>query len=70
MNRNAGALLRDIRNMKKHNTITFSMTSKDIPGSNKDIKKARSSEQINLKGLVEVWQFIFRTKTKKLKILT
>lgn len=43
---NPGVLLRDIRNMKKHNTLTFTPqtpTSKDIISSVKDLKKARSS---------------------------
>lgn len=52
---NPNVLLRDIRNIKKNNTITFSMTSKEITGSVKDLKKARSSEQlVNLKGFLEV----------------
>jgi hypothetical protein len=38
-------LLRDVRNMKKNQMISQSMTSKDI-GSIKDLKKARSSEQL------------------------
>ena len=53
MNKNSGALLRDIRNMKKNSTITLSMTTKDI-GSSKDIVKTRSSEQINLHKLNDV----------------
>ena len=54
MNNNSGAMLRDIRKMRKNNTITLSMTSKDISGSSKDLKKVRSSEQINLKGFLDV----------------
>lgn len=51
---NPGVLLRDIRNIKKNSTLTLSMTSKDI-GSAKELKKARSSEQlINLKGFLDV----------------
>lgn len=66
---NPGVLLRDIRNMKKHNTLTLSMTAKDI-GSSKDLKKARSSEQlINLKGFLDVNNHnLSRIKTKKSKI--
>lgn len=49
-----GVLLRDIRNMKKNSTLNIPMTSKDIT-SVKDLKKARSSEQlINLKGFLDV----------------
>jgi hypothetical protein len=48
-------LLRDIRNIKKSGTLTLPMTSKDL-GSTKDVKKARSSEQlINLKGFLDVF---------------
>ena len=54
MNRSPGPLLRDIRNMKKNNTITFTATSKELPGSGKDIKKTRSSEQLILKGFLDV----------------
>lgn len=62
-------LLRDMRNMKKNNTLLLSMTSKDI-GSTKDLKKARSSEQlINLKGFLDVGLIVFRTKTTKSKRL-
>jgi hypothetical protein len=53
MNKNSGALLRDIRKMKKNNTTTLSMTSKDLMSS-KDINKARSSEQINFHKLSDV----------------
>lgn len=50
----ASFLLRDVRNMKKTEKISQSMTSKDI-GSIKDLKKARSSEQlINLNKFIEV----------------
>lgn len=60
-------LLRDVRNIRKNNTLLLSMTSKDI-GSTKDLKKARSSEQlINLKGFLDVTLYIFRTKMIKLK---
>lgn len=40
---NPGVLLRDIRNIKKNNTLILPMTSKDIIASSKDLKKARSS---------------------------
>lgn len=42
MNKGSGAILKDIRNMRKNNTITLSMTSKDVHSA-KDLKKARSS---------------------------
>ena len=49
-----GVQLRDIRNIKKNSTLNIAMTSKDI-SSVKDLKKARSSEQlINLKGFLDV----------------
>lgn len=54
MNKNPGPLLRDIRNIKKNNTITFSITSKELPVSGKDLKKARSSEQLLFKGFLDV----------------
>ena len=54
MNKNPGPLLRDIRNIKKNNTITFSTTSKELPISGKDLKKARSSEQLILNGFLNV----------------
>lgn len=63
-------LLRDVRNIRKNNTLLLSMTSKDI-GSTKDLKKARSSEQlINLKGFLDVTLCKFRIKMIKLKRLT
>ena len=63
MNKNSGALLRDIRNIKRNNTVTLSMTAKEIHTS-KNIKQTRSSEQINLKGFMEVVSSTLR-KTKK-----
>ena len=65
-------LLRDIRNMKKNSTIVLSTTSKEIPVSVKDIKKARSSEQLsNIRGFLDVRFYItFRTKMRKSRTLT
>lgn len=60
MNKNSGALLRDIRNIKKNQV---SMTTKNITSS-KDIKKARSSEQINFHKFMDVSVSKYRTKTK------
>lgn len=39
---NPSVLFRDVRNLKRNNTLLHTMTSKDI-GSAKDLKKARSS---------------------------
>lgn len=50
MNKYSGALLRDIRNIKKNQ---ISMTSKNITSS-KDIKKVRSSEQLNFHKFTDV----------------
>lgn len=66
MNKNSGALLRDIRNMKKNSTITLSMTTKDI-GSSKDIVKTRSSEQINLHKLNDVTSTFRQNKNEKIR---
>lgn len=66
MNKNSGALLRDIRNMKKNNTITLSMTSKDLMSS-KDINKAKSSEQINLHKLSDVKTHSYQNKNEKIR---
>ncbi len=55
---NPSFLLRDVRNMKKNQMINQPATSKDI-GSIKDLKKARSSEQlINLNKFMEVKDLI------------
>ena len=62
-------LLRDVRNIRKNNTLLLSMTSKDL-GSAKDLKKARSTEQlINLKGFLDVVVRKFRQKMIKLRQL-
>ena len=64
MNKNTGALLRDIRNMKKH------QTQKDIISSVKEFKKARSSQQIQLNQLIDVEYFHYlRIKMRKSKTL-
>lgn len=65
MNRSPIPLMRDFRNIKKNNTITFAMTSKELPTSTKDLKKARSSEQINLRGLIEVQPTLSRIKMRR-----
>lgn len=66
MNKNSTVLLRDIRNIKK---AQVSMTTKNI-SSSKDLQKARSSEQINLKKLMNVKiNICLRTKTKPSKTL-
>lgn len=53
MNLSSGAFFKDIRKIKKNNTVTLSMTSKNI-NSVKDIGKVRSSEKINTNKHLEV----------------
>ncbi len=57
MNKNSGALLRDIRNIKRNTTLFQS--PQDIITSAKQLKKIKSSQQININTFMEVI-FIFK----------
>ena len=57
MNKNSGALLRDIRNIKKNTTLFQS--PQDIITSAKQLKKIKSSQQININTFMDVI-FIFK----------
>ena len=59
----SGAFLKDIRNIKKGNQ-PVSMTTKNIKSS-KDLKKTRSSEQLNMHRFMDVFSIRYRTKTKQ-----
>lgn len=52
MNRNQG-LLKNLRTVKKNTGAGFSITSKELPSS-KDLKQARSSEQLILNRFLDV----------------
>ncbi len=57
MNKNSGALLRDIRNIKRNTTLFQS--PQDIITSAKQLKKIKSSQQININTFMDVI-FIFK----------
>ncbi len=57
MNKNSGALLRDIRNIKRNTTLFQS--PQDIITSAKQLKKIKSSQQININTFIDVI-FIFK----------
>ena len=60
----SGAFLKDIRNIKKGTQQHIPVTTKNI-FSSKDLKKSRSSEQLNLHKFMDVLSIPCRTKTKQ-----
>lgn len=64
MNKNSAGLLRDIRNIKRNTTLFQS--PQDIITSAKELKKIKSSQQININTFMEVKIFYNdRIKTKR-----
>lgn len=54
MIKNSAIVFRDIRNMRRNQTSVAHGASKDLIASAKDLKKARSSQQIDLTSYLEV----------------
>jgi hypothetical protein len=68
MNKNTGALLKDIRNIKR-NTSMFP-SPQDIITSAKELKKIKSTQQINVNTFMDVLiKIIQRIKMKKSRTL-
>lgn len=66
MNKANGALLRDIRNIKRNTTMFQS--PQDIITSAKQLKKIRSSQQINVNTFMDVrYKMIKQNKNEKIK---
>jgi hypothetical protein len=66
--KNSPIVFKDIRNMRRNQTIALALgPSKDVICSTKDLKKARSSQQIDLTSYLEVLPLIFRIRMRRLK---
>jgi hypothetical protein len=68
MIKNSAILFKDIRNMKRNNTMLSYSTSKNIITSAKELSKVRSTKQIDITAFMEVRAFLQRIKTKRLRI--
>ena len=63
MNKGNGVFLRDIRNIKRTSGIIQS--PQDIITSAKQLKKIRSSQQININTFMDVWTFLIKLEKKR-----